>query len=426
MEEFSNRRDSVPLSVKAKPVLVTDEGYRVYEGTAGFGDIVQDYPDLVPPVAEFRPADEALHPETLASAEGKPITYDHPEPHATPEGMVIPETVKKLSEGTLLRAWGEDGKFRVRLIVHTPELQREIENGGVDLSLGYRQMSDQTPGSFGGRKYDRIQRGIRINHLAVIPKGGSARAIRPDGTHARLDSPQKTSKAVGPATYSPKEVSTMDKLSDAGKALLAQLSEADRAVLGPIMGAPAEASPAPVAAEAEKMKAEDEAQDAKMLAPILERLAAVEAAIKEIQGGKMEEKAEEAAEVEATEDSKMKGARKDSISQIDLEKVVKEAETRALAAIEQKQRFIESVRTDGHKANTADEAAAVMLSVVKENLQDLHSLAVSEHKAGRFDSLTQIYKSADTIRRNSLLAQQAAAVVGAPVTRQEPLFTLPM
>lgn len=407
----SVRRDVAPIALGATPVEIRPNGWRIYEGTAGFGDLIQEYPDLHPPRSEFRPAAEALSDATLASGEGVPVTLDHPD---VPGSLLVPENTKQNTEGTVFRIWKETGnKIRVRLIVYTPELQRNIESGDVDLSLGYEQEGDPTPGEFQGRRYDRVQRKIRINHLAVVP---NARAVRPDGTHARLDrEAQKTSGALPPATYSPKEASPMDKLSEAGMAHLAQLSEADRAILG-LVTDPAGA-PLPAATNAEQMKAEDEAQDARMLAPILERLAAVEAAIKDLQGAEVGEDAPAAI---PTKDE----SRKDSA--IDIEQVVKEAETRALASIERKQRFIESVRVDGHKANTADDAAAVMLGVVKDHLGDLHTLACIEHKAGRLDSLTQIYKSADNIRRNALLAQQAAAVVGAPIVRQEPLFTLPM
>jgi hypothetical protein len=69
--------------------------------------------------------------------------------------------------------------------------------------------------------------------------------------------------------------------------------------------------------------------------------------------------------------------------------------------------FVGIVRNDGHKANTTDEAAAVMLATVKAHLPALAELAEGEVKANRLDSLAKFYQQAEAIRRDGIMRSQA-------------------
>ena len=72
--------------------------------------------------------------------------------------------------------------------------------------------------------------------------------------------------------------------------------------------------------------------------------------------------------------------------------------------------FVGIVRNDGHKANTTDEAAAVMLATVKAHLPILSHVAEDAVKTSRLDSLATLYQQAEAIRRDSLMAAQAEAL----------------
>lgn len=376
-----------PLRVAATPIEVRSNGWRVYEGTAAFGNVVHPYPDLNPPRSEFRPIEESLADETLASAEGVPVTFDHPSPMDTPEGLLYADTTKDHVEGTVIRAWKDNDRFRVRLIVYTPELQAAIERGDVDLSLGYTQANDPTPGEFQGQRYDAVQRKIRINHLAVV---GNARSIK-DGQHARLDALQIESNTGG-YTQANNRNQKMDELlkelsmSEDAIKILGSLSDADKQIVMGLLKAKEVEKPEEEAAE----KEEDIAQDEKMIAPLEKRIADLEAAM-----------------------TKKAAPRMDSHKPIvDVDAVIAAVEAKATLRFNQSQSFVESVRMDGHRAVTTDDAATVMLSTIKDNLPEMHAFALGELKNSRLDSLTAMYKSAERIRREGLLNEQAAAVVG--------------
>jgi hypothetical protein len=126
---------------------------------------------------ELRLPEEVFKADALASAEGKPITDDHP-----PE-PVNPKNFKKYAIGTMTGAAIQDGDaIRVPLVIHDETaIDKATKGGKRELSLGYKVDLDETPGThpeYGD--YDAIQRNIRINHLALV---GRARA----GSMARLN-----------------------------------------------------------------------------------------------------------------------------------------------------------------------------------------------------------------------------------------------
>jgi hypothetical protein len=58
------------------------------------------------------------------------------------------------------------------LSVHDADSIKEMETGEkVEVSCGYYCDLDETPGEWNGQKYDAIQRNIRGNHVAIVPKG---------------------------------------------------------------------------------------------------------------------------------------------------------------------------------------------------------------------------------------------------------------
>jgi len=84
----------------------------------------------------------------------------------------------------------KDGNFvSADLMINDPTMVADIENGRLhDISCGYSCKLDHTSGVFEGQPYDAIQRNIRYNHVAVLPKGkgraGTDVALRLDARDA--------------------------------------------------------------------------------------------------------------------------------------------------------------------------------------------------------------------------------------------------
>ena len=150
----------------------TDEGYLV--DTPIVGRIgIQSYINADGTVRkEYRPAEEVFHPDALASMAGKPITDQHP------NGKVTAANFKKLTIGTILSAGKQDGdNVTADIIIQDADAIAKAEKGGVrELSLGYSVYLDETPGEYNGEKYDAVQKNIRVNHLALVPKGRAGNA----------------------------------------------------------------------------------------------------------------------------------------------------------------------------------------------------------------------------------------------------------
>jgi hypothetical protein len=133
-------------------------------------------------IREYRPPEEVFHPDSLASFKAAPLTILHP------KGGVNPSNSQKLTHGIVLdAAKGEeiDGHSFVQglaVLTTSVALQKADAEELEELSVGYHCEVDQTPGvAPNGEHYDAVQRNIRVNHVALLPKG-HARA----GKHARL------------------------------------------------------------------------------------------------------------------------------------------------------------------------------------------------------------------------------------------------
>lgn len=119
----------------------------------------------------YRPADELSKPATLSSLRLLPWINDHTmlgDPATT--GYQAPEA--KGIEGVIgENVFFKDGVVYGNVKVFSVNLQRLIQSGKADLSLGYRCKYDWTPGTFNGQPYDCVQRNIIFNHLALVSTG---------------------------------------------------------------------------------------------------------------------------------------------------------------------------------------------------------------------------------------------------------------
>lgn len=118
-------------------------------------------------VREYRPADEVFAPESLATLRGAPVTDLHPtEP-------VTAATWSALAKGHVCDSIVPEGEFVVTelLVQDATEVSLVERKERVEISCGYSCDTDDTPGTTPeGEAYDRVQRGIRYNHVALGPR----------------------------------------------------------------------------------------------------------------------------------------------------------------------------------------------------------------------------------------------------------------
>lgn len=110
---------------------------------------------------EYRPAEEAFAEDSLASLQGKPITLGH-------KAMVTARNAAAIAPiGTVLTAGRQDGgNIRADIVIY------DLPTSARELSCGYTLDLDETPGTTpDGEHYDAVQRHVRYNHVAVVPKG---------------------------------------------------------------------------------------------------------------------------------------------------------------------------------------------------------------------------------------------------------------
>jgi hypothetical protein len=111
----------------------------------------------------YRGEDILFDPITVASAESKPITDDHP------DDWVSPDNWKDLSKGMgkdVRRGDGVDSDFLMAdLLVTDKDTIQKVIDGKVEISLGYD--ADYTETSKG----KGLQSNIRVNHIALVDKG---------------------------------------------------------------------------------------------------------------------------------------------------------------------------------------------------------------------------------------------------------------
>lgn len=165
---MEQRFDSIPLS----NTYFTPEGYLIDNPILTRVGIFEYHNPDGTIRRELRLPEEVFAAESLASYKGKPVILTHE------AGLVDVDNVQQEHIGTILSEGIQDGdNVRAQIVIHDAE---SLDYGLRELSLGYTQTPDETPGVWNGQPYDAIQRNIQINHLALVEK---ARA----GEQARLN-----------------------------------------------------------------------------------------------------------------------------------------------------------------------------------------------------------------------------------------------
>lgn len=170
----------------------TPEGYLVFRGVRLTRCGVLPYADAARPGGvrrEYRPHEEVMQPNSLATLEGKPLVWSHPkvwgEDGQLHDVEITAENHAQYSVGHTqnVRAHADGWPRGDIYVTHAGAVSAIIalsEAGTpVELSPGYWSDDDQTPGTTQlGEAYDLIQRNIRYNHIAVVEEGRAGSAAR--------------------------------------------------------------------------------------------------------------------------------------------------------------------------------------------------------------------------------------------------------
>ncbi len=125
-------------------------------------------------VRVYRPEAEVKAADSLRTFSHAPVTMGHP------AEMVTADNWKALAVGEVSTeaAW-LDGKIKLPLILKDADSIAAVENGTRELSAGYTCQIEFVDGmTEDGQPYDAIQKNIRANHLAIVPRGRAGSEFR--------------------------------------------------------------------------------------------------------------------------------------------------------------------------------------------------------------------------------------------------------
>ncbi len=171
MDTSVQRYDFAPITGSE----TTDEGYlRVWCRAARTGTQLYKRADGSQ-VREYRPPEEVSNPESLTTFGMKPATWGHP------PVLLDSSNTNKFQvgySGSQVRY--NDGFVEVALVVTDQDAIEKIKRkDATEVSAGYKVDFDPTPGiTPEGESYDGVQRNIRVNHIAIVPRGRAGPEVR--------------------------------------------------------------------------------------------------------------------------------------------------------------------------------------------------------------------------------------------------------
>jgi hypothetical protein len=185
-------------SLVARDAVIARTGFQTYKISDLPQESAQDLGvDTSNPNAEidlYRPPEEVFNPDTLKSAEGRPVTDNHP------PDFVDPDNFTEYARGHLqnVRRGKEpldsgDWPMIADIIIAAEPLLSKVKNKQArELSLGY---------DYGiARDGDKIlQTDMVINHLAVVPKGRAGPEARIMDAAPAEESPPEVQATAPPA-----------------------------------------------------------------------------------------------------------------------------------------------------------------------------------------------------------------------------------
>jgi len=243
----------------------------------------------------FREEEDVFRPETIASAQGKPVVDEHPDDDVTPENW------RKLTHGVMLNVRRGKGAMDDLLIgdllITTPEGIKAVQNGKKEVSLGYE--ADYEPLGPGRGK----QSNIIINHIALVDNGrcgprcaiSDHATVKEEPTMAKRKVTSDKLKALLTRAFTAKTKDELEDLSkeveddfpeeagsgESGDTHIHIHSEGGTAPAGEVAD---EEEPIGGGAEEEgRMEFQDDPEDQKVLAQVLEAIQSLTARIEALE-----------------------------------------------------------------------------------------------------------------------------------------------
>lgn len=131
---------------------------------------------------EAKLPDDLLADESVASANNKAITNDHP------SELVNANNFKQYGKGVTAGNAHVDGdRIKVDMTITDAGLIKQISDGKEELSIGFVTEVVDHRGEYQGIKYDSMQQNIQINHVAVVNRGRAGHTVRLTGDSAIMD-----------------------------------------------------------------------------------------------------------------------------------------------------------------------------------------------------------------------------------------------
>lgn len=126
-------------------------------------------------VVVYRPAEEVFNRDSMRSFAGAPVTIEHPPVSVTPSNWKD-HAVGEVGSDDIVK----DGEaIRVPFLLRDGSAIETVLAGKRQISMGYECELDWTPGTTkDGVSYDAVQRGIRINHLAIVDRARGGPTLR--------------------------------------------------------------------------------------------------------------------------------------------------------------------------------------------------------------------------------------------------------
>ncbi len=171
METSVSRYDFAPITGSE----TTEEGYlRVWCRAARTGTQLYRRADGSQ-VREYRPPSEVSAPDSLSTFGMKPATWGHP------PVLLDSSNTKEYQvgySGSQVRY--NDGFVEVALVITDQDAIEKIQRkDATEVSAGYKVDFDPTPGfTPEGEEYAGVQRNIRVNHIAIVPRGRAGPEVR--------------------------------------------------------------------------------------------------------------------------------------------------------------------------------------------------------------------------------------------------------
>ena len=171
MDTSVHRYDFAPITGSE----TTDEGYlRVWCRAARTGTQLYKRADGSQ-IREYRPPEEVSSPESLSTFGMKPATWGHP------PVLLDSANTKQFQvgySGSQVRY--NDGFVEVALVITDQDAIEKIKRkDATEVSAGYKVDFDPTPGiTPQGEEYAGVQRNIRVNHIAIVPRGRAGPEVR--------------------------------------------------------------------------------------------------------------------------------------------------------------------------------------------------------------------------------------------------------